>query len=228
MSLTLGTFDGVHLGHQALLSSMKRLAEPITIITFETPPISFFTKNPVPLLTTPPHRIALLKQHGATTVLTLAFTPEIADLPFDTFLLNIRRNIPFTHLVLGKNAAFGKGREGSEDNVRAFAKTIDLEVTYLEKSLSENFPISSERIRKLVTTGKLQEASQLLGRPYSILAPILENGHVKLPEFPFCLPPPDKYSVTILNTQKTAHISEKNVWIENFVPQNSLPIEIVF
>ncbi len=229
--LTLGTFDGVHKGHQSLLSYIKTLAGPsgTTIaVAFETPPIQFFTKKLQPLLITQEHRLKLLKDYGVSLPILLPFTQEIADQTFEAFLFNLQKQYPFSHLVLGEGATFGKDKQGTPENVARFGKEHNIQVTYIPKTLHENLPISSGRIRTAVLTGDLTTAALLLGRPYSILAPLLANGTLDLPKRAFCLPPEGIYPVTCCSQQTQAVVSSLGVFIKEFPHHSLKTVEVIF
>ena len=157
-ALTIGFFDGVHLGHQKLL---KRLREHphATILTFSNHPQSLF-KPPAPeLLISLEEKKRLLKPY-ADLVVVLPFTTEFAATPFDQLL----QTFAPSHLILGTGSAFGKDREGNEANVRNYARTRGITVEYIEKELFRNEPVSSSRIRQALADGNATLAHQLLGR----------------------------------------------------------------
>lgn len=157
-ALTIGFFDGVHLGHQALLRALR--AHPhATIITFSNHPQSVFRPPAPPLLTPLPEKIALLKSF-ADEVIVLPFTLEFAAIPFDQFLSQYNPS----HLILGAGSSFGKNREGNEANVRRYAAERGITVEYIPKVLLNGEPISSSRIRKALASGDLTLATQLTGR----------------------------------------------------------------
>jgi riboflavin kinase/FMN adenylyltransferase len=157
-ALTIGFFDGVHLGHQALLQALRKYPRA-TIITFSNHPRSVFKPPAPPLLTPIPEKIALLQPY-ADEIIVLPFTLELAAIPFDAFLSEHNPS----HLVLGAGSAFGKNREGNEANVRAYAATHGITVEYIPKLLFQGEPVSSSRIRRAIAAGDLILANQLTGR----------------------------------------------------------------
>ena len=169
IALTIGSFDGVHLGHLALF---KRLREKVgekgitAVFTFKNHPSTLLSgRPPVKLLTTPEEKLHLLKQAGIDLVILVEFTPEFMAQPFDLFLKNLKSHLPFSFLVLGEGAAFGKNKQGDKAHVSQLAKELKCEVEYLQKTTLNGQPISSGTIRKLIAEGNLALASSLLGRP---------------------------------------------------------------
>lgn len=157
-ALTIGFFDGVHLGHQKLLQILRGKPHA-TILTFSNHPQSII-RPPAPELLLPlSDKIALLKQF-ADELIVVPFTESLASLPFDTFL----SQFDLSHLVLGKGSVFGKNREGTEENVRKYGTLKNINIEYVEKTLFEGEPISSSRIRLALAQGKQDLAHQLLGR----------------------------------------------------------------
>lgn len=157
-ALTIGFFDGVHLGHRELLRHLRKHPHA-TILTFSNHPKEILAP-PAPTLLLPHHeKMALLKQY-ADLVVVLPFTRELAETPFDTLLSRFE----LSHIVLGAGSAFGKGREGNEARVRDYAKARGITVEYIPKFLLDGQPVSSSRIRKIIGEGELILANQLLGK----------------------------------------------------------------
>lgn len=168
-ALTFGTFDGLHLGHQALLQKMREKRTHTTLLTFTNHPLEILKPEaPIPATLTPlPLKLALLGQYGLDIVITLPFTKEIAAMSFEEWL----NQFPLSYLILGEDALFGKDQLGTPERVRAFANG-HFAVEYLPKVLFDGLPISSTRIRQEIAQGRLDKAAELLGRSY------LEEKHV--------------------------------------------------
>ncbi len=163
--LTIGTFDGVHRGHQYLLSHLRSHLLPgelLAVVTFSTHPSDLFPPQ-VPLIYPTSQKVQLLFACGVDLILLLPFDEYLANLPFDTFLTLLKEKLPFRYLLLGEGARFGKGKQGDEAAVRALAPTLHFTVEYLPKQE----PISSRAIRRLIEQGDFTQASLFLGRPYS-------------------------------------------------------------
>ena len=190
MSLSLGTFDGVHLGHQALFRRMRQLASRQFIATFSQPPVcTLFPNKPFSgLISDPAVKLALLRAQGIEP-LPLTFTLEMALIPYDCFLDSLYAQQSFTHLVLGEGALFGYGRRGTPEAVRGWAEPRGIQVEYISK-LPE---VSSSDIRAHIAAKRFSDVRRLLGRPYALSLPI----HPAL-----CLPPPGIYRVASVDGQE--------------------------
>jgi len=157
-ALTIGFFDGVHLGHQKLLKKLREQPHA-TILTFSNHPQSLFNPAAPALLIPLDEKINLLKQY-ADEVIVIPFTKEFASTPYDKLLSQFE----LTHLILGAGSVFGKNREGNEANVRKYCESRGIIVEYVPKALFQNEPISSSRIRQAIADGNLTLVHQLLGR----------------------------------------------------------------
>lgn len=161
-ALAIGTFDGFHLGHQALVRALKKEGSHTTIFTFSNHPLEIIKPDKSPkLLISLPEKINLIEQFQVDALIAIPFTKEIASLSYEEFLS------PFslTHLFLGQGDAFGKNREGHPENLLRLAKKRNFKLTVVDKTLFNGEPISSSRIRAAITSNDFELASQLLGRP---------------------------------------------------------------
>lgn len=157
-ALTIGFFDGVHLGHQALLKRLRAYPHA-TILTFSNHPQSLF-KPPAPQqIISLEEKLTLLKAY-ADEVISLPFTPEFAQTSFEELL----SRFDLSAIVLGTGSVFGKNREGSEERVREYAAKHGIEIHYIPKTLFDGEPVSSSRIRKAFAEGNINLAHQLLGK----------------------------------------------------------------
>ena len=204
IGISMGTFDGVHLGHQALFNRLRQQVGStgsIAALTFSNHPSELFKPHtPTPFLCTVEHKLKLFEAMGIDLVILIAFNSAFSKKPFDSFLQELKDALPFTFLTLGEGASFGKERRGNPDAVKALAPNLDIKVEYLPKTLKEGQPISSGRIRQAIQKGDLSEASALLGRPYSILSSYSKKGasyETSLPHL--CLPPDGRYRVEVLS-----------------------------
>ncbi len=161
MAFAIGTFDGVHLGHQAVLSKLRSYGVPTCVLTFPAHPLKVLRPTEVPAAILPLSvKLLLLKTDYC---LLLEFTDQLASMTYQDLL----DRLPLSHLVLGKNDAFGKSRQGTEPAVRTWAEKNRICVDTLDKLPD----ISSTAIRKAIQTGDLATAEKLLGRPHLLLAP---------------------------------------------------------
>lgn len=178
IALTIGVYDGVHLGHQNIFKEVYKQTRKKgfrAVLTFAEHPATLLRPDcPTPMITTLEHRLHLLKSYGFDLAIVLPFDQHIANLSYETFIHNLREALPFDHLILGSDASFGKDRQGTSAALRQLGKTLNFNVTYLTKLMYQRAPISSGRIRTLIAEGDLKKIKKLLGRPYSIYAPFSE------------------------------------------------------
>ena len=213
--LTIGSFDGVHLGHQTLLKHLRAQLPPhglLAVYTFSSHPSQHFTPHaPVPLICPPLQKVKLLGEYGADIVILAPFTAEFANTPFDQFLHRLKEKLRFSHLVLGTNAVFGNKRQGNEENVRKIAPSLGFEVDYLPKLTLHETPISSGLIRALIARGAFHETQECLGRPYSLLCHLKAEGRLySFDAQGLCLPPEGVYAVRI-KTASQMHLARAQV-----------------
>jgi riboflavin kinase/FMN adenylyltransferase len=173
-ALTIGNFDGVHRGHQALLAALRREARalpgPAVAVTFDPPPSQLLRPGSTPAaLTTVAERAELMQQWGADEVLVLATTLELLQLTarqfFDQVILG---GIAPRTLVPGFNFAFGRGREGTVEKLAAMCRETGLAFVLMPPLEWQGQPVSSSRIRGALLAGNVVLAGELLGRPYGV------------------------------------------------------------
>lgn len=236
--LTLGTFDGVHLGHQSLLNHLRKklqATQPLVVFTFSNHPSHHFTpSHPTPLICPPLQKARLLGDYGADIVILVPFTATFACLSFDLFLRTLSQKLPISQLVLGIGATFGKNKEGNEERVRLIAPTLGCEVEYAPKLMLHGAPISSRRIRTLISQAAFSNIAQCLGRPYSLCGPL--QDHVFQAEG-LCLPPAGIYPVLLKIATQTYAIHARvapekhHIYIEPpqpIPPAQNTEVEIIF
>jgi len=196
--LTIGNFDGVHLGHRLLLDQL-RAALPqggqSIVYTFSNHPSYVLSHlTPIPYICTLEHKLKLLREAGADATVLVPFTLELAKIPFDRFLEALKQALDFSILILGTDARFGKDREGDPEKIRLLGKTLGFEVIYVPRDRVDEHAVSSAVIRMHIAQGNLVQAARYLGRPYSIYADV-HNGSMNLKRL--CLPPTGTYKATL-------------------------------
>lgn len=240
--LTIGTFDGVHLGHLFLLHYLRsKLPKniPLVVYTFTNHPTHVLSHlTPIPLIYTIEHKLKILQELGVDYTILSPFTKEVAGTPYDQFLIHLKKIVGFAYLVLGEQASFGKNKEGDKKNVHNLSKQLDFHVEYLPKFQLNDEPLSSGRIRTLIARAEFVEASRCLGRPYSIYAPLRFNkGNYHMSLCQLCLPPTGTYSVQIVMHNKTlpgyAHLERRSEHIrietkEPHFPSYHALTEVIF
>jgi riboflavin kinase/FMN adenylyltransferase len=156
-ALTIGFFDGVHLGHRALLKKLREKPHA-TILTFSNHPRSVLRPPAPELLISYELRIERLKEF-ADQVIVVPFTAEFADIGYRELL----DQFDLSHIVLGEGAVFGKRREGDEPRVREYGKEKGIIVEYVPKILLNGELVSSSRIRSAIASSEFDLAQKLLG-----------------------------------------------------------------
>jgi len=180
--VTLGNFDGVHLGHQRILRKVKEEASKIdgeaVVITFDPHPLKVLAPGRCPpFLTSFRNKMGLLEKSGIQTVLCIQFSVFFSKIsPFD-FVKNILvEKIGARRVIVGYNYHFGKDQKGDVKVLRELCKPFDIEVEMVEALWIGDTTVSSSKIRNLIKTGKVEEASKLLGRDYPIVGKVVEGA----------------------------------------------------
>jgi len=169
---TIGNFDGVHLGHQAVLGQLAEKADefclPTTVITFEPQPQEYFAPdNAVPRLTRLREKLLALRRFSVDRVLCLSFNRSLAQMPADEFIRRILvEGLGIRYLVVGDDFRFGAGRHGDFAMLQAAGSRHGFEVANMHTFAVDGARVSSTRIREALARGALGQAGQLLGRPY--------------------------------------------------------------
>jgi riboflavin kinase/FMN adenylyltransferase len=161
-ALTIGCFDGLHRGHQHLISHMKKKTLLSTLATFTSP---LLEKSPLSIISLE-EKLRFFEMLGIDILLLLSFD-EISTLSYDDFLDQIGAHFLSTHLVLGKGSLFGKNREGDKEKVLSYAAKNRMQAEYLSQIREEGEIISSSWIRQAILQGDLALLQRLLGRPFS-------------------------------------------------------------
>lgn len=165
--LTIGSFDGVHIGHQYLLSRLREKIGPkatLAVLSFINHPSHLVKeRKPVKNLVSPEEKIKLLEKFGVDVLYLLEFTPKVMETSYDQFFKTIKEVFPFSYLILGKGASVGKNRDGTEARVKDLGKTLHFEAEYLEKLKHKGRPVSSGAIRECLEKGEIDLATEMLG-----------------------------------------------------------------
>lgn len=173
--VAIGSFDGVHLGHQALLARLKDRARaervPSVVYTFD-PPTRVLTQG-APYLSTLPEKLALLERFGVDEVIAVSFTREFAGRTKEEFLGDIATLRPRA-VVVGEDFGFGKGRGGKLDDLREVAP----DVIALPMFQLTGQDIKSTRIRELLAAGDVEGAARLLGRTYDAVGVVVKGDQL--------------------------------------------------
>ncbi|NTV13202.1 MAG: bifunctional riboflavin kinase/FAD synthetase [Desulfobulbaceae bacterium] len=177
--VTIGNFDGVHLGHQMLFSEVVGKAyrhQGVSIaITFDPHPLQVVRPQfGLKLISTFEQKVELVQMANLDILIVLPFTPELAATPADLFIARLLQQVGVTELVVGYDYAFGKGRQGDIPFLKEQGQKHGFAVSVVEAYYVDNMLASSTKIRELVTQGRMREVRKLLGRYYQI------RGEVKM------------------------------------------------
>ena len=174
----LGFFDGVHLGHQALLEACCRLAKQhgcgTAAVTFDVPPSTVLHGQPARMITTQADRTALLEQHGIRQVQVYPATAQLLAMPWEDFLVQLQAQ-GAAGFVCGNDFRFGCKGAGNADLLQAFCLQNNLHCVVVPEQIMDGERISSTRIRTLLEQGQIPQANRLLGHPYSLSGTVISG-----------------------------------------------------
>ena len=168
---TIGTFDGIHRGHQALLKPLiagaRQAGAASVLVTFEPHPRCVLDPNHCPAyLTTLDEKTWLLDQMGLDHLIVIPFNTQVASLSPVVFMKRLTRGMQLRHLITGEDFRFGQGRRGDPALLRRLGERQGFSLHVVPKLSRGREPVSSSRIRRLILLGQLRAAAQLLGRDY--------------------------------------------------------------
>jgi riboflavin kinase/FMN adenylyltransferase len=173
-ALAVGNFDGVHLGHAALLAALRdqarKVSGPAVALTFDPHPLELLRPGQaLPLLTTVPDRCRLLQELGADEVVVLHTTADLLGLTAAAFFTRvIQERFAARALVEGVNFGFGRNREGNVATLERLCATAGMPLTVVPPVLLDATEVSSSGVRAALQRGAVDEAARLLGRPYRL------------------------------------------------------------
>lgn len=174
----LGFFDGVHLGHQFLLTECVRLAKERDIqaaaITFGAHPQSLFTQNPPPLINTADDRETLLRQCGIGTIYSLPVTKKVMSTSWQDFLAQLLE-YGAAGFVVGDDFRFGHKGEGNAQKLKAFCRERALPCVVVPEQTVDGIRVSSSHIRTLIEGGEMASAVKFLGHPHILTGTVVSG-----------------------------------------------------
>lgn len=179
-AVTIGSFDGVHIGHQRLLQRVRseatRAGLAAVAVTFDPHPRCVVDPSGCPpLLTSLADRVDLLGHNGADRVVVVPFTPELSSWSADRFAATLTDSLGMRRLIVGPGFALGRGREGNLEFLARLGARRGFTVLTVSPSTRGGRPVSSGRIRDSITTGRFGDALSMLGRAY-VLEGMVERG----------------------------------------------------
>ncbi len=180
--LTVGTFDGVHLGHRKIIDRMNELAARIggesVIFTFDPHPRKVIApeETNLRLLTTQNEKIELFEQSGIDHLIIYPFTPEFAQLSYGEFVEQILiGQIHTKYLVVGYDHKFGKNRQGDFEFLKNSAGRLGFQIEKLDVLLMNESNVSSTKIREAIQHGNFEVANAFLGYPFTLHGSVVEG-----------------------------------------------------
>lgn len=177
MATTIGTFDGVHRGHAALVRRLAREARArrvaSVVVTFEPHPAAVLRGEPPALLCDPPERDARLAALGVDHLVVEPFDAVLADQPADTFLDRLVAGRRLAALLMTRGSAFGRGRGGTFEAMTTRGSKDGFDVVEMPLRTLGGEAVSSSRVRAAVAAGRLAEARRLLGRRHAVTGTVV-------------------------------------------------------
>ena len=174
--VTIGNFDGVHLGHQVLLDEVKKRAHDLklesAVITFEPNPKDYFSQNkPQTRISSLREKIELFNEIKIDRVHIIKFNQEFSKVTANEFISVLIKQLKVKEIVVGEDFCFGRGREGGIKQLSASSMKLNIK----NKILMDGKRISSTLIRNLLANDKLDQANKYIGRPYSISGKVVHG-----------------------------------------------------
>lgn len=237
--ITIGVFDGVHLGHKNLISHTKELASQqglcSIIITFDKHPQEILTpESHPPFLTDTAEKTSLLKKEGTDAVIVLTFTPELSRLGAREFVSLLQQKLLMKGLVIGPDFALGKQGEGNIPTLKQLGSEMGFTVTVISPVKINGEIVSSTVIRKAMASGDMEKVRRLMGRPFSLHGKVI-HGHgrgtglgfptVNLDILPGQSLPPDGVFATLARVDNRTFDSVTNIGCNPTFGQNKRTVE---
>ncbi len=180
MVLTIGVFDGVHLGHKYLLSRLKEQAAEQDslsgVVTFYQHPLEVISpQTRLPYLTTHADKVSLLKNEGVDAVISLSFTAELARLSAYQFASLLKKYLRMRGLVIGPDFVFGRNREGDVGTLRTLGKGAGFSVMVVSPAKVNGEVVSSTAVRGALAQGDMKKVARLIGRLFCLRGKVVSG-----------------------------------------------------
>ena len=183
--VTIGTFDGVHLGHREVISELRRHSMlsggESVVFTFEPHPRIVIApqEDSLRLLSTKSEKIRLMEKIGIDHLVIYPFTKEFSKLTYDEFVSEILvKEMNISSLVVGYDHRFGKGRQGDFNSLEMLSKSLNFKVEQLSQLVVDNKVVSSTKIRQALEEGNISKANHFLGYQYSLSGKVIEGNQI--------------------------------------------------
>ncbi len=178
--LTIGTFDGVHEGHQKLLKKLKDLKSlyglNTVILTFAPHPrkVLFPEQKDLKLLTSTAEKLELLENFGVDITVVYPFSKEFAQLESEDYIKNVlKKSLNVKHIIIGYDHKFGKNREGDINTLHSYSEKFNYTVEEISALDINSIAVSSSKIRQAIDNGDIKLANTFLGYPYSLTGKVI-------------------------------------------------------
>ncbi len=215
--ITIGSFDGIHLGHQSIIQQLKQLAREVNgesvLLTFYPHPrqVVYPSDDTLKLLCSQREKIQLLDRFGLDNLVIIPFTVEFSQLTADEYIekLLVEKFQP-KYIVIGYDHRFGTGRQGDVSYLNWYADKAGFQLEVIEKQEADDMVISSTKIRQAIEAGNIEQANLLLGHPYPLSGKVVSGeslgrkmgfptANLELEEANKLLPPNAIYAVWVVH-----------------------------
>jgi riboflavin kinase/FMN adenylyltransferase len=181
-AVTIGVFDGVHRGHQHLISRLRTMSEArglaSVVLTFHPAPVSVLRPEVrLSYITTLEERLRLLRDLGVDEVGRLTFTSELAQVSAHDFVAGLREELDVRLVIGGPDLSVGRAREGNVAWLQARGEALGIGVETVEYLAEGNRKMGSSGIREALAQGDVERAGRLLGRPFALHGPVVHGAH---------------------------------------------------
>ena len=229
--VTVGSFDGVHAGHGALLRDLVAMAERLSaesvVVTFDPHPrIAMQRAEGMQLLTSVEERAAILSLLGVQHLVVARFDEEFRSQSYENFVRDsLVARLGMRGMMVGYNHRFGRGNEGCFERLQPLAASCGFEVQQEAQYTDTGDKVSSTVIRNLIAEGKMQRAVEMLGHPYIIIG-MAQSGVVTVDNAYKLLPPSGCYSAMVNDVRGDVRIEARTVQLYEKI-DGRVVIEIV-
>lgn len=226
ISLSIGTYDAIHLGHMEIINKMKSYNLKTAIISFYPPPFIYFG-NEKSVLFTLEEKISIFEELGIDYLFILNFDEKIRNLTSDDFIKILNSNLKISNLIVGSSFKFGKDKEGDKEKLINLSKIYKFNLELIEEKKFNGEKISSSKLRNLIRNGEIEFANKFLFKNYFIFLKI-EGGKISIDPLKL-LPNDGKYEVKIEGEdfKKFVEIRDRKIILSDLPPFNKFKIEFL-
>ena len=228
---TLGSFDGVHLGHQQLIRTVVNEAHAhqaqAVVITFHPHPREVLGNVKMKYLTTPEEQAEQMQALGVDTLLMLPFTKETSQTQATTFVEQMLTHLKLISVWIGPDFALGYKRQGNATFLREQGQQKGFAVNVLPELGFGHWAVSSTRVREALARGDVREANLCFGRPFSATA-LAQDAYSLCVDTQHALPVNGRYAVLVQTEPNEAEVRESCIQLRDPTPYTHEPIKIEF